>query len=293
MPRKPAASSPEAFSHDQAVKTLLKTYPTEALEFLAPDVFTAHGPPSAISFLDPAVTRDDTAESGPGMAMDLAIRYEFPDGQGLLLVLVEHWSDATKLDLLRTARYYVDLCRRFPNDAILPVALVDDSLERDLAGKEERGAEGEVFLMFRTRLVQIPALDLERFRDTANRVALSFTPNMRGTFDRAEQVLRVAIAFRDRGDMDGVRTFFAFWTVEGRLSHTEQAWLLRKLKEIDMPEIMDWIKQEGIAEGIERGRTEGHLEAALENARKMRNHGIAWDIVTDVTGIKPEDLQAD
>lgn len=101
----------------------------------------------------------------------------------------------------------------------------------------------------------------------------------------------MAIAFRDRGDLNGVRTFFAYWTVEGRLNHSEQAWLLRKLKEIDLPEIMDWIKQEGIAEGFVRGRTEGHLETALENARKMRNHGISWDIVTDVTGIKPEDLQ--
>jgi predicted transposase YdaD len=56
-----------------------------------------------------------------------------------------------------------------------------------------------------------------------------------------------------------------------------------------MPEIMEWIKQEGIAEGIERG----HREAALQNARKMREHGIAWDIVTDVTGIKPEDLKTE
>lgn len=46
-------------------------------------------------------------------------------------------------------------------------------------------------------------------------------------------------------------------------------------------------------EGLVRGRAEGHLEADLENARKMRNHGISWDIVTDVTGIKPEDLKAD
>jgi hypothetical protein len=65
----------------------------------------------------------------------------------------------------------VDLCRRFPTDAILPIALVDDSMERELSDKEVRGAEGEVFLMFRTRLVQVPELDLERFRDTANRVA--------------------------------------------------------------------------------------------------------------------------
>ena len=296
MPRKPAASSSEAFSHDQAVKTLLKTYPAEALEFLAPDVFQAHGTPSQISFLDPAVARDDTAESGPGMAMDLVIRYEFGDGQGLVMFLVEHWSDSTKLDLLRTARYYVDLCRRFPGEDILPVALVDDSVERNLTGLEERGAEGEVFLRFQTRVVQVPALDLDRFRDTANRVALSFSPNMRGAFDRAEQVLRVAIAFRDRGDMNGIRTFFAFWTVEGRLDRTEQAWLLRRLKEIDMPEIMDWIKQEGIEQGLEKGleqgRAEGLRQARLDDARKMIDRGCDWAFITDITGLRPEDLNS-
>lgn len=204
------------------------------------------------------------------------------------MFLVEHWSDGTKLDLLRTARYYVDLCRRFPNESILPVALVDDSVERNLTGLEERGAEGEVFLRFRTRVVQVPALDLDRFRDTANRVALSFSPNMRGTFNRAEQVLRVAIAFRDRGDINGVRTFFAFWTVEGRLNRSEQAWLLRKLKEMEMPEIMDWIKQEG----IEQGRAEGLREKALDDARKMLDRGCDWSFITDITGIRPEDLTA-
>jgi len=55
-----------------------------------------------------------------------ALRFEYSDGQALLVVLVEHWSSASKLDLLRTARYYLDLCRRFPTDEVLPIALVDD-----------------------------------------------------------------------------------------------------------------------------------------------------------------------
>jgi hypothetical protein len=97
---------PEAFSHDQAVKTLLKTYPAEALEFLAPDVSAAHGPPLDISFLDPAVTRDDTAESGPGMAMDLVIRYGFNDarlapGSGGALVGRHQARSASHRALLR------------------------------------------------------------------------------------------------------------------------------------------------------------------------------------------------
>lgn len=66
------------------------------------------------------MAKDDAAEPGPGQSMDLAIEYGFEKDQRVLVVLVEHWSDADKLDLLRTARYYLDLCRRFPGHQILP-----------------------------------------------------------------------------------------------------------------------------------------------------------------------------
>lgn len=60
-----------------------------------------------------------------------------------------------------------------------------------------------------------------------------------------------------------------------------------------------WI-QEGIEKGIERGIEQGIEQgiergirvSKLEDARKMLEHGIAWSIITDVTGIKSEDLEA-
>lgn len=218
------------FSHDQAVKNLIKDYPVEAIEFLAEDVVAQHGRPVDFEFLDPSVSKDDVAEPGPGQAMDLAIRYVFADGHGVLFVLVEHWSDAGKLDLLRTARYYIDLCRRFPDDEILPIALVDDDRPRDLADHIQRGAKQEVFLTFRSRIVQVPALDLERYRKTRNRVALSFSPNMRAPMDRLEQVVQVAVVFRQLDDLVGLRKFFAFWVVEGRLQVEQQRELNRRLR---------------------------------------------------------------
>ena len=293
-----AASSGEQFSHDQAVKNLLKEYPIEALEFLAEDVVAIHGTPASVGFLDTAVTKDDTAEQGPGMAMDLAIRYVFADGLGVLFVLVEHWSDARRLDLLRTARYYLDLCRRFPSDEILPIALVDDDRPHALTDTVTRGAIGETFLAFHTRIVQVPALDLERYRTTRNRVALSFTPNMHGNFDRVERVIEVAVAFQRQDDTNGYRKFFAFWVVEGRLKVEEQITLDRRLKEMEMPYIIQKWKQEGLeegraegkAEGMERGLEEGLRQARFENARRMLAKGYAWSDITEITGIHPEDL---
>lgn len=79
----------------------------------------------------------------------------------------------------------------------------------------------------------------------------------------------------------------------------EQREVKQRLKEMDMPEIMEWFKQEGIAEGYERGIEQGleqgleqgaHL-AKLQNARKLVEHGVSWTIITDTTGIKPEDLE--
>ena len=104
----------------------------------------------------------------------------------------------------------------------------------------------------------------------------------------------MAIAFRNQGDSQGLRKFFAFWIVEGRLKVKQQRELDRKLKELDMPEIIDWWVQEGIEkgleQGLERGLEQGLRQTSLETARKMLDRGYDWSAITDITGIKPEDL---
>ena len=102
----------------------------------------------------------------------------------------------------------------------------------------------------------------------------------------------MAIVFRDLGDLAGFRKHFALWVVEGRLHEQDQSRVLRKFKELDMPIIMEWLRQEGIEIGLERGVKEGAHQKALEDARRLVGHGISWAIITDVTGIRPEDLQA-
>jgi hypothetical protein len=205
-----------------------------------------------------------------------------------------------KLDLLRTARYYLELCRRYPHDEIMPIALVDDDKPFSLENTIQRGVGGHSYMTFETRVVQIPGLEMDAYRDTCNRVALSFLPNMRGS-RRMDAVLDVVLAFHQAGDQEGVRLLFAFWVVEGdalskrsapkgRLNVEQQKELNRILRERDMPEIMDWLLQEGVEKGIEQGLEQGLRQNALENARKMLAEGFDWSVVTRITGIKPEDL---
>jgi hypothetical protein len=170
---------------------------------------------------------------------------------------------------------------------------VDDDKPYSLANTIERGASGHPYLIFETRLVQVPALEMEAYRTTCNRVALSFLPNMRGSRG-VDSVLDVAVAFLRAKDPDGVRLLFAFWVVEGRLNVVEQSELNRKLKERDMPEIIDWWIQEGIeigrTAGVEEGIEKGIRSTKLEDARKMMAEGFGWDVITRITGIRPEDL---
>ncbi|MBK8803310.1 MAG: hypothetical protein IPN71_14875 [Fibrobacteres bacterium] len=56
-------------------------------------------------------------------------------------------------------------------------------------------------------------------------------------------------------------------------------------------EVVEWLEARGKAEGKLEGKSEGKLEAKLEDARKMLDHGISWAVITDVTGVKPEDLK--
>ena len=58
----------------------------------------------------------------------------------------------------------------------------------------------------------------------------------------------------------------------------------------------DLLRQEGRVEGEIIGKAEGLNEGrrsqAIADALKMREHGISWEIITDVTGLRPEDLEA-
>jgi transketolase C-terminal domain/subunit len=45
------------------------------------------------------------------------------------------------------------------------------------------------------------------------------------------------------------------------------------------------------AEGEAVGEARGERIKALDTARKLLEHGVSWDIITNSTGIKPADLK--
>jgi predicted transposase/invertase (TIGR01784 family) len=48
--------------------------------------------------------------------------------------------------------------------------------------------------------------------------------------------------------------------------------------------------EQGREEGLEQGLEKGLRQKALEDARKMLAKGCDWAFITEITGIRPEDL---
>ena len=48
----------------------------------------------------------------------------------------------------------------------------------------------------------------------------------------------------------------------------------------------------GIEKGIEQGIAKGTRATKIEDARKLVEHGVSWEVITNATGVKPEDLEA-
>jgi hypothetical protein len=287
---------PPRLSIDQGIKELLQLRPRDAFEFLLPDLHVQRGDPASWEFLSTQVRKKDLL--GKGFTMDLSIRYEFVSGHPVLLVLVEHWSNARNMDLVRTAHYYLDLLGRFPGDEIVPVALITEPTAHSIASSLVGSASGETFLKFKTRVVQLAAEDCQRWAEARNLVAATQLVAMGGVADRARKLLMALEAFRREASDEEVQLLFPLMVELGRFTEEEEETAMSYLATAPKPRLLvKWEKRvieqglaKGLEQGLQQGLQQGLRQKALEDARRMLAHGIAWEIITDVTGIGPEDL---
>ncbi len=50
--------------------------------------------------------------------------------------------------------------------------------------------------------------------------------------------------------------------------------------------------QQGLQQGIQQGLQQGLQQAAIDNARKMKGLGMTRDVIAEVTGLSPEEIEA-
>lgn len=284
MPRK--VPDPKV-SVDQAVKELLQLHPDDTLAFLLPEVVSARGQPTNWRFHNVQVRKKDLTRKG--LVMDLNIEYVFREGPPLLLVLVEHWSEARSIDLVRTAQYYLDLVARFQEHEIIPVALVTEIPDHTIADGFTRCALGREVLRFWTRIVQLSKTQSQDWAHARNLVASTLLMAMGGTLSRQERLVAV-IDFFLRHDEDETRLLFPLLTQVGRFTDEEHAMTIKHLTRLPKPLFMTMMEEQAMSKGREAGLEQGIRASKLEDARKMLARGCDWDFITDITGITASDL---
>jgi len=306
--RKANSSRKERLSIDQGIKELLQLRPVDALAFLLPQLHAQRGDPVRWEFLSTQVRKKDLQRKG--YVMDLNIRYEFREGAPVLLVLVEHWSQARSMDLVRTAHYYLDLMERFPGEEIVPVALVTERERHEIPDALRGSGDGEEFLHFRTRVVQLAEQNAEVWARTSNLVAVTQLLAMGGMLDRVHKLICAAEAFRESASDEEIRLLFPLFVELGRLDENEEETVMSYLATMPKPRLL--VKMEelavqqglakglakgleqgierGIEQGLQQGLQQGEQRKALDAARKLLEHQVSWEIITASTGVRPEDL---
>jgi hypothetical protein len=237
--------------------------------------------------------------------MDLNIEYRFPEGHPLLMVLVEHWSTARSVDLLRTAQYFLDLSGRFPHHEVVPVALVTEIDAAPIVDHIVRSALGREVLRFATYVVQLSQTQAQTWSRAGNLVAATLLTAMDGTLSRAQKLEATIHFFMNHDAEETKRLFPLISEVGGALSlpkrkftPEEHAMTYKYLSQLPKPLFMTMIEEHVTAEVTAKVRDEvtakvtakAREASKLEDARRMREHGIAWTVVTDITGLRPEDL---
>ncbi len=268
---------------DQSIKELLKNHPVDTLEFLLPDAIKEWGTPLSWEFLNTATRKHDFARKG--YVMDLNVRYTFAQRSMVLVVLIEHWATAQSVNLHRTAHYYLDLLERFPDDEVVPVALVTDLKPARIPNSVHSASRGRVWLHFETLVREVSREEFSAWEKAGNAIAQALRGAMAGPQSRAEKVFRGADALKAIVSPEEYRNLFTLAAEVGKLNPKEVEEYMKKSQL--RSEAVEWLEAHFEA----RGEAKGKVEGKLETARKLLEHGVSWEIITSSTGVKPEDLK--
>ncbi|MBK8802970.1 MAG: hypothetical protein IPN71_13140 [Fibrobacteres bacterium] len=183
--RKPATSD---LSLDQAIKDLISDFPVDTWRFLLPEMAEKFGDPISWEILRSETRKTDYRKKG--FVMDVPISYTFQGGESVtMVVLFEHWSTSKSVDILRTARYVLDLMVRFPDHHIIPVAVVTDSDPGKVSERLQLNdpMDSEPVLTFRHRVHKTAEEDLWNWRGKANVIAGGLFTLFKGELSKTEK----------------------------------------------------------------------------------------------------------
>jgi len=278
-------------TEDRGLKELFTAYPYETLEVFVPELLAERGRPQRIEALQQEAPLPDLGE--PSRFLDVALHCTWEDGFQAVILLVEHWSEARKVDLNRVLWYFAALRLKHAKAVVFPLILVTDPSSRQVPDHLESSLVGQHILDFSVRVVRITAADLPRLRTLQNRVAAMF--QALAITDAVEGALAVLLAMqRAPGPLDDLRRFLPLALKLARMRDSDESRFRQRLREEPtMGNILDEITAEaaakGEAKGMARGKAEGEARGKVLEIRRLVTKGR---LTVDTARAEIEDLIA-
>ena len=260
-------TDPDDVSEDRGFKALFTSYPVETITVFAPELLAEHGQPSRVEAIQQEQPLPDLGD--PSRFLDVALLATWDDGSQTVILLVEHWSTARRIDLRRVHWYYAALSLQHPEATVFPVILVTEKTAQALTSRLQSVIAGVPVLDFQVRLIQLGPADLPRLRALQSLVAaLLMALAIRDALEAA--VAAVSTMARLPGPLDDVYRFLPLALKLAKLtSDEERRFRARMQQEPHMFTLFDEIKAEGVADGLAKGKAEGKAEGVIATLRDL------------------------
>jgi hypothetical protein len=265
----PHMSNSEEISEDRGFKALISSYPVEAIEVFVPELLSERGRPVTATVLQQESALPDLAE--PSRFLDVALLATWDDGSQAVILLVEHWSQARKVDLRHVTWYVADLALRHPLAAVYPVVLVTDPGTQTVPERWEMTVAGVTTLALRVRVFRATAAELPRLRSLQNLVAaILATLAMVEVMDAVDAVVAAwEHMARSPGSLDDRVRFLSLIIKLARMPESDRPRLRHRLEEAGMWNPITEIKDEARAETLAHSS-----RATVASIRRLMDRGV-------------------
>ncbi len=266
-------------SEDRGFKALFVAYPLATIEVFAPDLITERGVPVSVVPLQQESARPDLAD--PARFTDLALLATWANGTQAVVVLIEHWSSTSKIDLPRVLWYAADLGLRHPHAVVYPIIFITDATAQVTLGSLEHRVGGVVRLALHAHVMRLGPADAVRLAGLHTRVAAVLQILALRDVRAAVELVIAALTASSRapGPPRDVDRFLPFMQKLARMSMVEeQQFRSRLAEERSMGNILTEWREQAEAEGRQAGLTAG-LEAGMEAGKAEATVVIIRDLV--------------
>jgi hypothetical protein len=267
-------------SEDRGLKELFTSYPFETVEVFVPELLAQRGKPVSVEAIQQEQPLPDLGE--PSRFLDVALLCSWKDGSQAMILLVEHWSEARKVDLTRVLWYYTALRLKHSAAEVIPVVLVTDPSARVVPDRLMNTPLGRPVLDFRVQVTRIGPADLPRLRSLQNRVAAMLLAL--AIQDAVEAALAVMMAMQAApGPLDDLRRFLPLAQKLARMQDSDEPRFRRRLREEPtMGNMLDELVNDAKVAEIRRLVAKGRM--TVDAARAEIEELIATHAIPEAIG---------